>query len=218
MPPLSVRLLLPAVLLALLPGCSATKGERPKPQVTVESVAEWRTQASDPDIERISRLPAAWTEALAAARKGGFARKLAAEGPLLDPGAAQPRAVPAPGAYLCRLVRLGATARRAPAFSTAKPGFCHVTADGERLSFTREAGSGRPAGYLYEAEDGRRMIFLGTAAEGNAAPLGYGENPARDLVGVVERVGPFRWRLVLPSPGPSLLDVYDLVPAPVQPK
>ncbi len=41
----------------------------------------------------------------------------------------------------------------------------------------------------------------------------YGDDPERDMIGALERVGPARWRLVLPYPHwESLLDVVELVP------
>ena len=50
-------------------------------------------------------------------------------------------------------------------------------------------------------------------------PLAYGDNPKRDMAGVFERIGPFRWRLVIPWPqGSSKLDVFELTPVTNQPK
>jgi hypothetical protein len=47
--------------------------------------------------------------------------------------------------------------------------------------------------------------------------LSYGEDPSRNMAGVFERVGPLRYRLVVPKPrGLAKLDVIELVPAPVQ--
>jgi hypothetical protein len=42
----------------------------------------------------------------------------------------------------------------------------------------------------------------------------YGADPERDLAGYVERIGPNRWRLILPYPRfESMIDVLELVPA-----
>jgi hypothetical protein len=59
------------------------------------------------------------------------------------------------------------------------------------------------------------MIFLGTLQLGDEqGSLRYGHDAERDMIGVVQRVGPSRWRLALPSPAfESLLDVIELVPA-----
>ena len=44
----------------------------------------------------------------------------------------------------------------------------------------------------------------------------YGDDRARDTIGLFERVGPFRYRLVLPWRGDNKLAVVELVPAPEQ--
>jgi hypothetical protein len=63
------------------------------------------------------------------------------------------------------------------------------------------------------------MIFLGSLALGSTEqPRSYGEDPKRDIAGVLERFAPFRWRLVIPWPqGTSKLDVYELTPVEKQP-
>ena len=39
------------------------------------------------------------------------------------------------------------------------------------------------------------------------------------MAGVLERIGPFRWRLVIPWPqSTSKLDVFELTPVVIQPK
>lgn len=63
------------------------------------------------------------------------------------------------------------------------------------------------------------MIFLGTLALGNEEEArAYGEDPKRDMAGVFERIGPFRWRLVIPFPKDGAkLDVFELTPVAEQP-
>jgi hypothetical protein len=145
---------------------------------------------------------------------------MAGEGALLDPAAALPRPEPAPGNYMCRVLRLGSEVRRAPAFQPFKSFFCHVGVNSAgQLSITKQTGSERPAGYLWpDAGEQPRMIFLGSLALGTEdAPLPYGEDSARDMAGVFERVAPMRYRLVIPNPrGTAKLDVIELTPAPVQ--
>ncbi|MFT3977810.1 MAG: hypothetical protein QM688_11960, partial [Sphingomonas bacterium] len=48
----------------------------------------------------------------------------------------------------------------------------------------------------------------------------YGDDPARDLVGLVERVSSFRWRLILDrtSARTGTIDIYELVPVPPEVK
>jgi hypothetical protein len=119
---------------------------------------------------------------------------------------------------MCRLIRFGSTKARDPEYQAFKPFFCHVGVNGEQLSITKQTGSERPAGYLWDDANSKRMVFLGSLALGSEdAPLSYGEDPERDMAGVLERVGPFRYRLVVPRPrGTAKLDVIELVPAPVQ--
>jgi hypothetical protein len=45
-------------------------------------------------------------------------------------------------------------------------------------------------------------------------PMRYGRDVNRDMAGLIERIGPQRWRVVLPYPRfESVLDVVELVPA-----
>jgi hypothetical protein len=205
--------------LLLLGACAAAERDRPGPIVEVEEPdTGWKSVARDEDVARIEALDAAWSEALDAARRGGFARQVQGEGPLLDPDAALPRAAPGPGSYMCRVIRIGSEGRGA-AYTAFKPFFCNVGVNEEQLSITKQTGSERPAGYLWEEkESSSRLVFLGSLALGTEdAPLAYGEDPTRDMAGVFERVGPFRYRLVIPRPrGVSKLDVIELVPAPRQ--
>jgi hypothetical protein len=205
--------------LLLLGACAAPERERPRPVIEVEEPdTGWRSVARDEDIAKIEAVDVAWDEALSAARRAGFNRQVSSEGPLLDPGAVLPRAAPAPGSYMCRVIRIGSEGRGA-AYNAFKPFFCNVGVNEDQLSITKQTGSERPAGYLWE-EPGNsgRLVFLGSLALGTEeAPLAYGEDPARDMAGVFERVGPFRYRLVIPRPrGTSKLDVIELVPAPRQ--
>jgi hypothetical protein len=49
--------------------------------------------------------------------------------------------------------------------------------------------------------------------DGESAPPAYGQVETRDLAGVVERVGPLRYRLVLPwTRGGATIDVIELIP------
>ena len=61
-------------------------------------------------------------------------------------------------------------------------------------------------------------FFLGSLALGNETePRAYGEDPERDMAGIFERVGPLRFRLVVPRPRTgSILEVLELTPAEVQ--
>jgi hypothetical protein len=185
--------------------------------VELEEREAWIDAASADDVGRIERLSSAWSEALAVAGRRGFSRQLRAEGALLDPAAAQPRAAPPPGSYNCRLIKIGAPSGRA--FVAHKPFFCFVGVNQDQLSITKQTGSQRPGGYLYETPDSKRLIFLGSVALGNEdVPLPYGENRARDMAGVFERYGHLRYRLVVPWPRDgSKLDIFELIPTQEQP-
>ncbi len=181
-------------------------------EMPAETPSGWRGVAAAEDRERLDLLPETWAAARASAIRAGYAGRLAAEAELLDPDAALPRPDLSPGPYRCRVLRLRAAARRP--FAAFPPFFCHVVDEGELLSFTKESGPERPGGYLWPDND-RRLIFLGAfARRGEAIPPAYGDEPDRDLAGVVERVGIFHYRLVIPRPSePGWLDILELIPA-----
>jgi hypothetical protein len=187
--------------------------------VVMEERQAWVDVAAPEDAGRIQRLASAWTEGLAEARRKGFTRQLRAEGALLDPNSALPRAAPPPGSYNCRLIKIGDPAPRARAFVANKPFFCYVGVNDDQLSITKQTGSQRPGGYLWETGDSRKLIFLGSVALGTEdAPLSYGENSARNMAGVFERYGNLRYRLVVPWPRDgSKLDIFELIPTSEQP-
>ena len=207
------------VIAPMLLASACQTGPAPGRRVEVAraDASDWRRTASTRDIERLGRIGQAWSAALAAARAAGFARRIAAEGSLLDPAAALQRPAPTPGVYLCRLVRIGAGARGEPAFAAFRPFFCFVGVNDGQLSITKPEGSERPAGYLWDDGAATRMVFLGSLAPGRGAPIAYGDDRARDVAGLFERIGPFRFRLVIPGRDPpARLDVLELVPAPNQ--
>lgn len=184
------------------------------PAPPAPALREWEQLASQADLERLKDIDRAWRSALGEARDRGFLTAIAEEGELLEPDAALPRAAPPPGSYHCRIVKLGTQRSRRPAYAPYKPFFCYVEAEGDLLTIVKQTGSQRPAGRLYPDSD-QRLIFLGTLALGEKeVPLPYGEKAERDMAGVVERVAPFRWRLVIPWPRTeSKLDVMELIPA-----
>jgi len=210
------------VLLALA-GCTAGGGsERPRPLITAEPQTKadvWEGIATAADKSRIARLGLAWREALQEARRTSE-RDVDAEGALLRPRAALPRPAPTPGSYYCRLIKLGKAEEKAAAFEKFKPFFCYVEVEGDLLTIVKQTGSQRPAGRLWEDDKPDRLIFLGSLALGDEQqPLAYAEDPKRDMAGVLERIGPFRWRLVIPWPqNSSKLDVFELRPVEQQPE
>ena len=179
----------------------------------------WKRVATDADEDRIARLGLAWQEALADAHKG-FADEIRKEGELLRPRASLARPAPTPGSYYCRLIKLGKATAKSRAFESFKPFFCYVEVEGDLLTIVKQTGSQRPAGRLWEDDEPSRLIFLGSLALGDEQqPLAYGDNPKRDMAGVLDRIGPFKWRLVIPWPqSTSKLDVFELTPVALQPQ
>ena len=209
------------VAAGLLPlaACQRTPPAEAAAHADVQLVEEprWRTAAAAEDVGRIDRLAAAWEQARSQAARAGFSRLMAREGRLLDPHGALPRPAPTPGSYLCRLVRFGPPVPRGAVLTAFRPFFCYVGVDRDALSITKQTGSQRPAGFLWDDGPGR-MIFLGSMAlGGREEALAYGEDPGRNMAGVFERVGNFRFRLVIPWPrSGATLEVFELVPNPVQ--
>ena len=211
-PQLSCGLLALAAI-GLLAGCETVR-ERPVQAIVEQREPGWRDMIQPDDQHRLLALNMAWTGALEAARRGGFARRITAEGSLLDPETALPRAAPAPGSYRCRLIRFRPATRRMRALTVYGPYFCDVGAGPGLLSLTQQTGPERPGGHLWEESDSR-MIFIGASAHGREqGPPAYGDDPARNVVGIFERVGQFRYRLAVPGPaGSATLDIIELIPA-----
>jgi len=212
-----MRALMTILLSALLlPACATPEQDRGAAAALAPPVDRpgWMAIVEPEDLGRLQRLDSAWASALADLRAARLAGRIAAEGALLDPGAALPRPAPPPGSYRCRLLRLGRHRAGDRALATHRPFFCHVGDAGELLAFTKQTGSERPGGYLYPDGEGRRLVFLGALARDRETVPAYGEESGRDMVGIVERIAPFRWRLVLPWPrSGARLEVMELVPA-----
>jgi len=216
-------LMLAAIALAV-PGCAPTGSKVRPPQATVTVEPEgkshaWLGVATVADQSRLARIGLAWQSALADARRADR-RAVEAEGVLLEPRAALPRPAPTPGSYNCRLVKLGKATARAPGIEKFKPFFCYVEVEGALLTIVKQTGTERPAGRLWEDDRADRLVYLGSLAMGEREKaIAYGDDPKRDMAGVVERIGPFRWRLVIPWPqSASKLDVFELTPVADQPE
>lgn len=175
--------------------------------------SDWRLIATADDRRRLARVRLAWTSALASARRAEPA-EIAADPALFDPDRALADPLPPPGGYRCRTVKLGAQSVGGLGY-VAYPFFaCRIGREGQAFTFTKLTGSQRPAGRIFPA-DSIRAIFLGTLLLGDETiPTAYGRDAMRDMAGEVERIGPSRWRLVLPYPHyESQLDLIELVPA-----
>lgn len=203
-------LLIPVLLIA--PGC-ATKG-REKPESTARAASsDWHAIISGADRDRLARWRGAWMTGLDKAMAAGKAAQVNALGLLLKPDLALDKPALPSGDYSCRAIKMGAQAQGLPDFVTYPPFTCRITQDGALTHFAKVDGSQRPVGTIY-ADDGRKMIFLGSMMLGDETrPLRYGRDPERDMVGVVERIAPARWRIAFPYPRwESTIDILELVP------
>lgn len=204
----------PMLGLPLVGGCAHHMGERAAAAAAASVPAGWRDVATDGDRARLRDWRQSWTAALARASASGAGGRIAAEGVLLQPDAALSQVTPPSGDYRCRVTKLGAKASGNADYASFPAFVCRIARVNGVLSFAKLTGSQRPVGLLFPATDSR-MIFLGTMVLGDETmALQYGRDATRDMAGAFERIGPRRWRLVLPAPRwESLLDVIELVPA-----
>lgn len=175
----------------------------------------WRTVANAEDQSRVDRLADAWKTALAEANKGHMhGAELDALGLLAVPdGALAGNLQPGPGKYRCRTIKIGSLIEGGLTY-VAYPYFtCTVElTPGGDLILTKTGGSQRTRGLLYPDTD-KRLVFVGAQAWGvdETTYPAYGQNAERDQVGVFERIGADRWRLVLPWPKQeSKLEILEL--------
>jgi hypothetical protein len=178
-----------------------------------EWTSAWRRVATEEDKGRLRDWRTTFTNALDAARKAGHGAEIDREGALLDPDAAL-GGTPLPnGMYRCRVIKLGAKAAGNLDF-VAYPGFtCRVRPDHQLQRLGKLSGSQRYVGIIFP-NDAVREVFLGTLVLGDERrALQYGQDDMRDIAGYVERIGPSRWRLIMPKPHfESQMDVMELVP------
>lgn len=196
---------MPLALAALaIAGCSTT------PDAPVRE--GWQRVATETDRERLREWRTAFTHALAQARAAGHGEDIAREGRLLEPDAALGGGPVPNGNYHCRVIKVGAKSEAMLDY-IAYPRFRCRVEPGEVQRFTKLTGSQRHVGFIYPA-DQLRQVFLGTLVLGDETrAYEYGVDRERDVAGWVERIGPGRWRMVLPYPHyESTLDVVELVP------
>jgi len=206
-----MRRLLPAALLALS-GCAQFQGA---PGVIAQPAQDWRSVVTASDRERLRDWRSSFVDALRSARGGGHAADIAREGRLLDPDAAIGGGPIPSGDYRCRVIKVGA---RTAGFLNyiAYPAFnCSIRQDGPLQDFAKLTGSQRQVGSIFPG-DALRQVFLGTLVLGDESrAMRYGRDTERDVAGFVERIGPDRWRLIMPRPHfESQMDVLELVPSP----
>jgi hypothetical protein len=193
----------------LLAGC-ATQRVTP----SVQPTAEWRTVATSDDRSRLREWHRTFEQAVLAAQRSGRDQEVAQEGALLRPEAAIPDGRIPSGDYRCRVIKLGAKSEGLLDY-VAYPYFqCRVSGAGRLQSFAKLTGSQRYVGRIYPG-DALRQVFLGTLVLGDEKQaMAYGIDRDRNIAAYIERIGPARWRMVMPRPHfESQLDVLELVPA-----
>ncbi len=200
-----------ALTLAL--GLAACAGLRPDASVIPSPLSDWRSSATSDDRERLRDWRVAFASALKAARASGHTQSIAAEGALLEPDAALVGPAIPNGDYRCRVIKLGAKSQGMLDF-VAYPAFlCRISQQDRLQRLAKLAGSQRYVGLIFPS-DALRQVFLGTLVLGDEpGAMQYSRDRERDVAGLIERVGPGRWRMLMPRPHfESQIDVLELVP------
>jgi hypothetical protein len=203
-----------ALLLVVSLGLAACGVVRSSAGMVPEWTRDWRQVATENDRNRLRDWRKSFSDALAAARKSGHGAEIAREGALLDPDAALGGGPIASGQYACRVIKLGAKSPGLLDYVSYPPFVCRVDQERDLQGFAKLTGSQRPVGLIFPG-DVMRQVFLGTLVLGDEREARqYGQDETRDVAGYVERIGPNRWRLVLPAPAfESQLDVIELIPS-----
>jgi len=204
-----------ALLVAGLIACSSCNViEQPSGLIPRWTTA-WKEVATSDDRQRLADWRASFTEALASATKAGHAADIAREGALLQPDSALgPPAIPN-GMFRCRVIKIGSKPDTgSPSYRTFPSFPCRVKADRGLQRFNKYDGEQRYAGLIFPG-DAVNQVLLGTLVLGDEMrALQYGQDRLRDIAGYVQRVGPNRWRIIMPKPHfESEFDVVEMVPA-----
>lgn len=175
--------------------------------------AAYRQVISENDRVRLRDWRKTFESALDDARKAGHAQDIVREGALLDPDAALGGPAIPNGMYRCRVIKLGTQLGGLLPYVSSGGFTCRVKAEHELQRLGKLSGTQRYVGLIFPG-DAIRNVFLGTLVLGDERrALQYGQDQKRDVAGYVERIGPARWRLVMPQPHfESRLDVMELVP------
>ena len=204
----------PILFAALLACSSCSVIEQPSGLIPRWTTA-WKDVATKDDRQRLGDWRASFVAALDAAKKAGHAADIAREGALLDPDAALGTPALPNGIYHCRVIKLGTKEDSSgPEYVANPPFLCRVKAERALQRFNKFGGSQRYVGLIFPG-DAVHQVFLGTLVLGDeTSALQYGQDELRDLAGYVERIGPNRWRLLMPKPHfESQFEVMELVPA-----
>ena len=200
-------------LIAILAMSGCTLVEQPTRMLPQET-RNWRDVASSADRERLREWRSTFVAAVEAARRAGHSAAIAREGALLAPDAALGGGPIPNGTYRCRVIKLGAKTPGMLDYVSYPAFTCRISAERDLQHLSKVSGSQRYVGLIFPG-DAMRQVFLGTLVLGDEQrALQYGQDETRDVAGYIERIGPARWRLVMPRPHfESQLDVLELVPA-----
>ena len=195
---------------AFLSACSTI--EQPSGMIA-EWTRDWRQIVTKADRDRLRDWRTSFVAALDAARKAGHGADIDREGVLLQPDAALGGGPIPDGMYRCRVIKLGTQTGGMLEYAAYSAFTCRIRAERDLQKFAKLNGSQRPVGIIFPG-DMLRQVFLGTLVLGDERrALQYGQDDTRDVAAYVERIGPSRWRLVIPKPHfESQLDVMELVP------
>lgn len=198
-------------LTVLTAGCTVI--EQPSGLIPRYTTA-YKEVISENDRVRLRDWRKSFENGLAAARKSGHGAEIDREGALLDPDAALAGPAIPNGMYRCRVIKLGAKDPGNLDFVSYPSFTCRVRAERQLQRLAKLGGSQRYVGLIFPG-DAIRSVFLGTLVLGDERrALQYGQDDQRDVAGYVERIGPSRWRLLMPQPHfESKMDVMELIPA-----
>jgi hypothetical protein len=194
---------------ALLAPLGAKTASVPK----VPKQTPWQALITNVDRNRLKQWRDTWLDGLKQAEAAGFRASIDREGKLLDPDAAMEKPDVPDGAYHCRWIKLGRRIvwgqKTGAPFQIDAPVPCSI----KGTRFRAKGGTLRPNGTLW-SYDAARLLFLGGISVGDeAATIPYGRDPDRNALGLLERIGDHRWRLVLPHPAwEATIDVIEIVP------
>ncbi|MES2137306.1 MAG: DUF4893 domain-containing protein [Pseudomonadota bacterium] len=203
-----------SVILAAVPILAACTVIQQPSGMIPQWTSAWRQVVTKNDEARLRDWRKSFVSALEAARKSGHSAEIAREGALLDPDSALDKPAIPNGTYRCRVIKLGAKAAGNLDY-VSYPGFtCRIRAEHDMQRLRKLDGSQRYVGIIFP-NDAIREVFLGTLALGDEQrAMQYSQDETRDVAGFVERIGPNRWRLLMPRPHfESQLDVMELVPS-----
>ena len=205
-----MRLIAAALVLLSLSSCEVI--EQPSGLIPRWTTA-YKQVISETDRVRLRDWRKSFEDALAEASKAGHGAEIAREGALLDPDAAQAGPAIPNGIYRCRVIKLGAREAGNLTFVAMPESSCRIRAERQLQRLAKLSGSQRYVGLIFPG-DAIRNVFLGTFVLGDERrALQYGQDEKRDVAGYVERIGPNRWRLLMPQPHfDSKFDVMELTP------